>query len=287
MNSKVHHYTSDQGLINILKTKSLWATHFEYLNDQSEYKHAKEIIINVVKTSKNLLVQKHSDILEICLNQIYTNYDIYTCSFSQNPNQLSQWRAYCPKHGGFSIGFDVNKLIKLNGENFYKCIYDQELKEKLITPVIEEFCENVQKLIDDVRLTFSKEWEKKFSVMKIEKYPGYPQKKHFDLEKNHIFIKYELAKIAAQLKDVSFQDENEYRFIYIGSKSEFENIEFRSNQSLIIPYRILKIENDSIKNIVIGPSLNQIQNLNSINLLKESLKMNFEIITSDIPYRGW
>ena len=34
------HYTSGQALIDILKDKSLWATHISCLNDSSEFRHA-------------------------------------------------------------------------------------------------------------------------------------------------------------------------------------------------------------------------------------------------------
>lgn len=35
---KLYHYTNWDGLSGILKTKSLWATHYRFLNDSSEFR---------------------------------------------------------------------------------------------------------------------------------------------------------------------------------------------------------------------------------------------------------
>jgi hypothetical protein len=35
----LYHYTDQRGLLGILRSQSIWATHIRYLNDSSEYNH--------------------------------------------------------------------------------------------------------------------------------------------------------------------------------------------------------------------------------------------------------
>ena len=284
---EIYHYTSAFGLLSILNGKMLWGTHFNYLNDESEYGHAKEIILNVIDDSKNEEVKRHKEILKICLNQIYSINDIYTCSFSTEPNLLSQWRSYCPKDGGFSIGFGLEELIILNGESFYECIYKIDRKKQAIEPLIVEFCKNVEKIIKGIKLQFPSHWEQRFEKMLITPYSKQPQIHPLDLEKNHIYIRYELALLAARMKDEAFFEENEFRYIYVASKKDINGIKYRSKDSLVIPYKELNFNSNAVKSIYIGPSVNQKRNWDSIEMLKNSVEMNFDITESKIPYRGW
>ena len=94
---KIYHYTSSIGLISILKGKILWATHFNYLNDKSEYQHAKEVILKVIEELKDINVLKHKEVIKVVLQQIYSNYDIYTCSFSKKTKSIESMEIILPK----------------------------------------------------------------------------------------------------------------------------------------------------------------------------------------------
>ena len=36
----LYHYTTQEGLLGIIKDKVIWATHTQYLNDQAEFSYA-------------------------------------------------------------------------------------------------------------------------------------------------------------------------------------------------------------------------------------------------------
>lgn len=283
---KIFHYTSAQGLIGILNNKTLWATHYNYLNDQTEFNHAKKIILNTIEESENPLVIRYKEILIECLTQIYNIYAVYTCSFSEEKNLLSQWRAYCPFEGGFSIGFNLDELKK-QSSNFFQCIYKYNEKTIEINKLIIQFCENIENLTQGKQLRFSEKWQKRFEQMKIIPYSNSSEYNTLDLEKNHIFIRYELALLAARLKDESFYEEKEFRYIIISAINSIDDVKYRYSKNLIIPYLNLNFNNESICELLIGPSINQNQNKHSINLLRESLNLNFDIECSKIPYRKW
>lgn len=283
----IYHYTSTVGLLGILNSKKLWATQFEYLNDKSEYIYAKEVILEIIGNLDDVTVLKHKDIFEVCLEQIYKIYDVYTCSFSKNPDILSQWRGYCPHDGGFCIGFEVDELIKNNGVSFFECIYDYEEQKKEIVKIVNEFCSNIEKLTAGVKLKFSDDWENIFNKREIKPYSDMITAHHLDLEKNHIFIRYELAQLSARIKNPHFIEESEFRYIHISSKEGNTNINIRSRNSLLIPYIDLDFNSNAIKQVVIGPSVNKSHNLKPLELLKKQSSSDFEIEESNIPYKNW
>ena len=284
---KIFHYTSDAGLLGIIQSESLWVTHFKYLNDISELHHAKEIIENIVENSEEKLVKKYKEVVMVCLKQIYEIYDVYTCSFSKKPDQLSQWRAYCPNNGGFSIGFEIQDLKNSNSGVFLECLYDSDEQNKIAKQLIIQFCKNCEKLVKDEKISFPEKWNKRFQKMNIESYEPSKSKNPLDLEKNHIFIRYELALLAARIKNKNFEEENEIRYIQVLSNSNHSKINYRTKNNLIIPHVLLKVKKENIKEINIGPSLDQVLNNYSLKSLKMKHRLNFEINNSPIPYRGW
>jgi hypothetical protein len=52
----LYHYTDWGGLEGMLKTKEIWATHINYMNDEREFIHAKDYL-------KDQLGQEYSDLL--------------------------------------------------------------------------------------------------------------------------------------------------------------------------------------------------------------------------------
>ena len=61
-------------------------------------------------------------------------------SLSEMPNQLSQWRGYCPAEGGFAIEFDASKLARQllkEGFTLNKCDYDPHSQSKQIRSIVD------------------------------------------------------------------------------------------------------------------------------------------------------
>ena len=40
----LYHYTTQQGLLGIIRDKEIWASHTQYLNDAREFRHALDLI---------------------------------------------------------------------------------------------------------------------------------------------------------------------------------------------------------------------------------------------------
>lgn len=151
--SQLYHYTTAQGLEGILKSQSLWATNYRFLNDYTEVvlfknkmletliprmeEYFKQLDQNVL--NKSFLEKKGG--IEKCAeaqardlaNRMYEGieHEIFITSFSAlNPHDpfvnenglLSQWRSY-GKDGGYAIVFDTKKLDMLRTQEIQKFSY--------------------------------------------------------------------------------------------------------------------------------------------------------------------
>jgi|WetSurMetagenome_2_1015567.scaffolds.fasta_scaffold202366_1 hypothetical protein len=137
----LYHYTDQTGLLGILESKSIWATHVRYLNDASEFTHGLSIAAQCIKairinlesnlkgfpddTSRLNARHKAEDIMLEDISHFLSDLQkvpVYVaCFFDDEENEhllesqgvgdnLGQWRAYSKKSTGFCIGFDKNSL---------------------------------------------------------------------------------------------------------------------------------------------------------------------------------
>ena len=109
-------YTDIKGLLGIAESKEIWATDARILNDRSELEYVADItekIINIrmfTEPESREELRQLKETLQVWRPTHSRPGAIYVCSFSESGNQLSQWRGYCPKGGGISIGFDAVDL---------------------------------------------------------------------------------------------------------------------------------------------------------------------------------
>jgi len=112
----IYHYTDQNGLLGILKTKSIWATHVRYLNDLQEIKAGEDAFRQVMRE----LVASHPNVdndeskIEAVLDAM-KSCDMYVASFSaaNDGDSLSLWRAYSARGVGFSLGFHLEELRRV------------------------------------------------------------------------------------------------------------------------------------------------------------------------------
>lgn len=149
---KLYHYTTWNGLLGILKTQTLWATHYRFLNDYSELVLIRDKLIEavspVVEEEYRRLIEESEDVKTIIDNSgglervvqhdtasfvdaAYkaTGENIYIVSFcgeDKNPyvnrnGLLSQWRGY-GGGGGIALAFETRKLeeiLQIEAERYF------------------------------------------------------------------------------------------------------------------------------------------------------------------------
>lgn len=115
----LYHYTTAEGLLSIIESGGLRATHFEYLSDPMEMDYglslAREELSRFIESSNDENRQTTPRGIEL-LNEVFSylakgsqlaisHREMYFVSFSEVGDQLSQWRAFADGGKGFSIGF--------------------------------------------------------------------------------------------------------------------------------------------------------------------------------------
>jgi hypothetical protein len=141
--SSIFHYTDAKGLIGILSSKSLFATHYRYLNDTSEASAIRDLLMPIFEEEIASLLPKlvqegyftkeyyehhglagHRVQAEECYMRLVRAVDdtvpYFLVSFCRHDEKsdafkhglLSQWRGYADG-GGFAIEFDEESLESL------------------------------------------------------------------------------------------------------------------------------------------------------------------------------
>jgi hypothetical protein len=195
--------------------------------------------------------------------------DVFVSSFSEESDQLSQWRAYCLPHGGYAIGFRSKQIVNLKDSSatcwLVRCRYDIEsqltLIEQLFTAV-EEYAEENRRLDRD-RV----------------------------YRESHKLLGRLLPIVAPALKDPSFAEEQEWRLVRSSESFDGSPL-FRSSRSMLVPYFEHRLADPDqplpIEEIVIGPTPHPRLAVEAVNDLFASQGLGkARVQNSTVPYRSW
>ncbi len=275
---QLYHYTTQPGLVGIVKDREIWATHTQYLNDQQEYLHAVQMVRNEIEvmlnetsdgTAKRILTDMGNGIEGI------ESMNICVCSFSEVKDSLSQWRAYGGSSSGYAIGFHGSFLCEISHKHdFYlvRCMYTPSEQKALIRALLEEVLEENTARSNSAEMKF--------------------------LPQGGNLCAY-LHRYAPILKDLSFAEEREWRLISRPMSCTRERFDYRSGRSMIIPYYRLPLFADEvlfqISEVVVGPTPHPLQAIRSVTslLVKMGLREaggtfgTVPVSSSLVPYRNW
>lgn len=298
---EIYHYTNLEGLKGILTTQSLWATNYSSLNDSTELMHSKKYIykiiepiicnkyLNIAKNPFNKQEIKNLGDMNNCIDHdinvfvdsVYRNLNTHIfilsfCGMSEvatiNKNGLlSQWRGY-GRDGGFMLVFDTLAIEELliKEANFYA--YDSRLFAKVIYDNGEKFKDEFVESITNIKNAYN-------AFLKKQKFNSFP-------------IYQDVINIITRNKHFGFHEENEIRAICIPSEKssgtkKIKFIKWLGNNSST-PYICINDYVNSpqlpIKKIVIGPSKNNKQHNEQVQMLIKNNGLAIPIESSDIPY---
>ena len=271
----LYHYTTQEALLGILEGHQgtldekpvvvLWATKIQYMNDASELVAPLGIADDILRLKESECSADDKTRANIVHQMRWAvenspNVNIGVVAFSAHKDRLSQWRAYGRTGPGYAIGFDSAKLVPPAGAlRKLKLVACEYLEENERRSRINQL---VAECIDS----------------------GSPSD----------FI-FRLLMMASTTKDVSFQEEGEWRIVPDVCSSEdlgnYWTCHFRTGKSMIVPYWRLPLDPAAIKEVWIGPTPHP-------QLAKEAVKGllyrsqlglgdQVKVINSRIPYRNW
>ena len=275
----LYHYTDQEGLLGIIGKKEIWASHTQYLNDQREFRHAIELVRDELSRMVQRADTQAQPFVEE-MNQGMHEHDgmesvnVCVCSFSEEGDILSQWRAYGDGVAKFSIGF--------SGALLRQVVESAEMKSWLVPCLYREGEQRalVQALLEDV-LRENMEWVPQGDIENEDKYL---------LRRVHL-IAY-LNRYAPILKHETFSEEREWRIVTRPLMCRNKRFDYRPGRSMLIPYYRIPLAGPDVEfgveRIVVGPVPHgdrAVQAAKSL-MVKHRLKAA-EVLGSDVPFRNW
>ncbi|MEA3011096.1 MAG: hypothetical protein QOJ91_2788 [Sphingomonadales bacterium] len=271
----LYHYTDANGLIGMLRSNEVWATDYRFLNDRSEIAHTRSLVRSLIseemkKTNDSLVARLYAQILQF--EGAGNLGDPYVFSFSEEADDLSQWRGYAREGQGFTIGFCAKSIYKASskkgsGFSFCKVVYDENKQWKSISKALGEMVEELRRVTkasktdEDMAISHTVDW--------------------FDL----------LVGIRATAnKHHSFRKEGEWRTISLINEDDRHEVKIRSSGVRLVPYlpvglRSKEMEKLPILRVGIGPGFTSGDEVYAVQALCNEAGYKPEIYSADTPYR--
>lgn len=253
--SIIYHYTSAEGLLNILTTKKLWFSDIQFMNDESEITHTFKLLTDVLHTFKEKIDNSfYNEIIEYIdkrtkLPTLFADYinrsSFFVACFSTEQDDLSLWNYYTKTDNmaGYNIGFDIKSFIKEIQDQLkvmHHFVYGKTICEK------EKQIQYIQEAII--------EYNEVYNNMKTSKDKQNTIKSFLGLI--HIFSLF--------FKTESFKNENEYRFVI----SEYTDIIHKNNDrafqithrmqnGMIIPHIEVGFSKNIVSVVTTSPTIKQ------------------------------
>lgn len=242
----LYHYTAAEGLEGLLRHRTAWATAARYLNDAQEVRYAIDLARarlarlqrDVTGDARRRLV---AHLIE-SLQRIDSDRPLVCVfSLSQRADDLSQWRAYCPESGGYSLGFlpdELRAIAESQGCVLAPCIYDRERQRALI-----------EEAVDPV----------------VAMLPGRAPKSPDALARHgESFVRRLLGRVervAPLIKWPAYEAEEEWRVIWAARPGTIDRLRYRPAESLFIPYVEIRLSTDDlpipVESVYVGPGPHQ------------------------------
>lgn len=229
----LYQFTDAAGLIGIAQAHCIHATHFGFLNDQSEGKYGFNVL---QKAAVGLKPNTNNDFEQELLSRIidfsstlHTTQEYYISCFSEKDDHHGQWIQYGDRGRGFSIGFraaDLNEyLVDRNSESEIRLLKVVYKKDKQI----ELFTRQILGVLNIGTNVISQGLSEMHA-----------------LEISTPLLLNELAFLCLAFKDYRYSDEAEWRICLKSHSGAEDKVNFRNGNFGLTPFKQLFI--DSTKN---------------------------------------
>lgn len=318
------HYTTATGLEGILRSRELWATNFQYLNDAEEmsgfFQHKFPVLLDegisaglsqVLKTERGQKMLEFAGSIEGIKKEFAHGFnaslvpatlalEVYVTSFCyadpavESANGLlSLWRGY-GHDGGYAIIFDTKGLMEL-------CAKEQDYYKHAFLSFSDVDYHRADWQNNPRRHEETVEWER--SVREI--ISRIVMEGNLEERAEQLFTP--IVAQAVRHKHVGFQEEREVRIAVVRLAKKLlkqattlnmttppsKKVYFSARSGLAVPYISLfdgiaaeGKTNLPIKEIVVGPHRDKVKRKQSIEMLLEELEIEIPVRTSEIPYLG-
>lgn len=274
----LYHYTTGNSVIDIIRSGELWATQVACLNDSSELLYPIKLLhdkVDIMSKSPisleiGFLLKEIEDSLSA--TAIDTEGRFLAC-FSEDGDDLSQWRAYGGGEGGYAIGFDSLHLRHhqpspiILGKVEYRIKQQSDFLDNLLENCIKFFFDGVRKK----RAPSVEEWTSEF----LPYFAGLA------------------IMFASFIKHPKFAGEREWRLVYHLQDEAIPRKRYLQRSSMMtqhVPLRLKMRGNGQpclpLTSIVVGPSRHKEISKISVNDLLRTHGYPPSARLTEIPYRA-
>lgn len=260
------HYTSTEGLVGIVTSKTFFLSDMMASTDQTEIRYGLDIVQDV---RRQLLGERGSDpFLEPFLTfngaGLGDSWFVHAICFCAKDDVLTQWRGYSPA-GGCAIGVDFKRLKQkaTNGAILARMLYASDKQREIIRRIMD--CG--QRLYR--RMLKASEQEDKETDLRSD----------FLTE-----VAVHLLRSVSRFKHPAFSSEDEWRFFAPVDTSDAQ-MRFRMRGNAVIPYNELSFASDPtlIRQIRCAPGVWSGSALYGVNRLAKSLGDHVRVTQSELP----
>lgn len=275
----IYHYCDAPALLNILRSRTVWATGTKYLNDTTELfalsgsmrSHANNYRSTAAGEALSDMVDFYWISSDVSQTQTI-GMNRFACCFSTDGDLLSQWRSYGNNGRGYAIGFDPGDIAGLSEQkpamSLRRITYGGGPEAQLIDDLFQRF---VRAIGDYTDILDNSGWD------------NVPARNWLSLQFGEC-----LLELAEEVKDSAFSEESEWRLY--GSQ---QKIQFRVSQDRIVPYQELDLSSQvepgllPIGEIIVGPRLDFDEAFASLITYSSTLGYGtaMNIRKSKAPYR--
>lgn len=284
-NYSIYHYTSTEGLKNILMEKKLWFTHIQYLNDCEEvnvgmdiFNRRNEEIIDIARIINPDIPISSDDTSDT------SNLHAFVCCFSLENDLLPMWNYYTKDtfNKGYNIGFDYRKLItSLIVKNpeleccDFSCgkvnyCWENVTDSKEGIKMSGEGNNYVDAVTEYANIRLSKLDMNILNLSKKQKEDLQNRIKKIDSKLNVLKLRGKEGRfdichtmeVVFYMKKICFKHENEFRIVITVPDNKFREIEksplygFRNSNGILTPYLELAFDEKALLGITASPTNN-------------------------------
>jgi hypothetical protein len=268
----LYHYTNSAGLLGIITSKTLWATHVRFLNDGSEIRYPRELLGTVVEClEREYEGNTHAEVVFRLVGLLVdspTSPDTFAASMCASGDLLSQWRGYGGQGGGYAVGFHRERLNRVTHPQSFEFA-------QVMYSVSEQEAQLEKALRDAIQIVGEYEEPDALGPGAMELMLG---------------IGFTAAML--QIKNPHFQEEAEWRLVRTYWLDEsVKETHMRARGAVLIPYLEIALTDSNtgdlpIVEVVVGPSRFDEAEAGVRHLLKQHNLEHVETRRSDIPFRG-
>jgi hypothetical protein len=277
----LYHYTTMAGLLGIVSNEEMWFTSILHLNDPSELGYGVNIAHDILEDEGDRSGNEHvarfcSWVSHVLLKAGGEIFSFYVASFSREPNDLGQWRAYSDNGRGVAIGLSP-KLFEVVADPSTLAVTAKTLVANVTYDRAEcerNFRESIQRaagLIAKSRSHVASAAEAEEFGKALARELAAPMFRH-----------------AITCKHRAFEHERETRLLLVNDRAVLDpHARFRTRGSTLVPYLAsgFRIRDPgAITKVIVGPAADELAE-DAVGALLRRCGLSPDLVErSDIPY---